>query len=195
MSSAATVLPRDPDPPLDKAGSPPEWLYRRCHTTLRPALAGRLGSVDDADDVLHEAFARFLSFYAGQPVRNPLAMLARIAMNIVRDAGRARTLRRAVLARQVEPLCAIAPPPDPEEDLADKQRLRRLCDAIDGLPPRCREAFLLHRIEGLPQAEVARILGISLSGVEKHLMRANSQLRLELNPTGGTIDRQASPVA
>lgn len=177
MSSAASACAIAPDC---------EHLYQRCHTTLRPALAGRLGSVDDADDVLHEAFARFISVYGDQRIRNPLGLLARIAMNIVRDAGRARTLRYDLLARQVEPVCTIAPPPDPEADLADKQRLHRACDAIDSLPPRCREVFLLHRIEGLPQAEVARMLGISLSGVEKHLMRAAVQLRHDL---GDTIDR------
>lgn len=179
-------MPRsDSPPPTDSRGG--DWsydqLYTRSRTTLRPALAGRLGSTHDADDVLHDAFVRMLHGYARADIRNPLAMLARIAMNIVRDGARRNATRTAMLSREVEPPCTVAPPPDPETGLAERQNLASLRDAIDSLPPRCREVFLLHRVEGLPQAEVARLLGITRSGVEKHLMRANAQLRLDLSAT------------
>lgn len=157
-------------------------LYVRCRTTLRPALAGRLGSMHEAEDVLHEAFVRLLQNYARQSLRNPLAMLARIAMNIVRDGARRTSCHRDALARQVEPVCVVAPPPDPESGLAGRQDLRHLYQAIDQLPPRCREVLLLHRVEGVPQGEVAALLGISRSAVEKHLARANTLLRAHLSP-------------
>lgn len=177
--------PSDSPPPTVSRGG--DWsydqLYTRSRTTLRPALAGRLGSTHDADDVLHDAFVRMLHGYARADIRNPLAMLARIAMNIVRDGARRNATRTAMLAREVEAPCAVAPPADPEAGLARQQHLLHLRDAIDALPPRCREVFLLHRIEGLPQAEIARLLGISRSGVEKHLMRANAQLRMDLSAT------------
>lgn len=167
----------------------PEELYARCRTVLRPALAGRLGSMADAEDVLHEAFARFLKSYANRVVINPLGLLGRIAMNIIRDGGRSESFRRQMLGCEVGPVCASPPPPDPEASLANQQEMRQLRDAIDRLPTRCREVFLLHRVEELPQTEVARILGISLSAVEKHLIRANGHLRADLK--GWDVDRQS----
>lgn len=191
--STALARGREHDPPTAETGHPSDRLYARCHATLRPALAGRLGSLHDAEDVLHEAFARFLKSYAGKHIENPLALLARIAMNIVRDTARSNTFRRTLLAREVEPVCTIAPRPDPEAEASGRQDVRHLCDAIDALPPRCREVFLLHRVEGLSHAEVADILGISRSGVEKHLIRAQSQLRPDLDQIGwGGVDRMAA---
>lgn len=184
--STAPLSSSEHDPPTAMA----DQLYARCHVTLRPALAGRLGSLADAEDVLHEAFARFLKSYAGKQIENPLALLARIAMNIVRDTTRANAFRRTLLAREVEPVCTIAQPPDPEAETSGRQDVRHLCDAIDALPPRCREVFLLHRVEGMSHADVAKTLGISRSGVEKHLIRAQAQLRPDLDQIGwGGVDK------
>lgn len=169
-----------------------EQLYRHSRATLRPALAGRLGSAADADDVLHEAFTRFLATYAGRSILNPLAMLARIAMNIVRDTARANSSRATLLDRHCHML--VQTPPNPEVEAGKRQDLRHLCDAIDTLPPRCRQVFLLCRIDGMPQAEVASLLGISKSGVEKHLIRARNQLNQYLGSSFfDRIDRPALP--
>jgi RNA polymerase sigma-70 factor (ECF subfamily) len=166
---------KDHEPP-DADGN----LYARSRVVLRPALAGRLGSPDDAEDVLHEAFIRFLNAYSGRTIANPLALLGRIAMNIVRDLGRSERLHRTRIEAQGGDVCRGPQPHDPETICADQQGLRKAQEAIDRLPPRCREVFLLHRLDGLSHAEVARVLGISRSMVEKHLARADRQVRGEL---------------
>ncbi|MEO5337853.1 MAG: RNA polymerase sigma factor [Magnetospirillum sp. WYHS-4] len=167
-----------------------ERLYGDCRRSLHPVLARRLGSRADADDVLHEAFIRFMGRYLGQSIANPLALMARIAINIVRDSARMESHRRGLVDATEGSFCSGPAPPSPESELSGRQDLRRLKDAIDGLPPRCREVFLLHRVEGLPHSEVAQILGISRSAVEKHMIRAQGQLRVVLNRAGGSgVDR------
>lgn len=158
-----------------------DGLYLRSRAILRPVLAGRLGSPDDAEDVLHEAFIRFIDAYSGRAVSNPLALLGRIAINIVRDLGRSERLKRRKAEGQTAGLCSGPQPHSPETICADQQGLRRAQAVIDRLPPKCREVFLLHRLDGMPHAEVARILGISRSMVEKHLARADRQMRDELS--------------
>lgn len=162
------------------AGDCPALVYSRCRAALRPALAGRLGCPAAAEDVLHDAFVRFLDTYGGRPVGNPLALVARIAINIVRDIARSDGVRRRQMETRSEPVCAAPPPADPETICSDRQWLMRVADSIQDLPPRCREVFLLHRVEGLPQAEVASVLGISVSAVEKHMVRAGAHLRRAL---------------
>lgn len=170
-----------------------ERLYDDGRARLWPALARRLGNKADAEDVLHEAIVRFLVRYTGQSLLDPLAMLAKIAMNIVRDSARSEKFRRTLLSMQCEPVCAATPEPDPETALSSRQGTKLLRDAIDVLPVRCRETFLLHCVDGLPHAEVAVILGISRSMVEKHIMRAYARIRADLERAGWRHIDQSGP--
>ena len=60
----------------------------------------------------------------------------------------------------------------PEAQAASAQGMAALLATIDALPLRCREAFILHKFDGLPQAEVAAHMGISRKMVEQHIQRA-----------------------
>jgi RNA polymerase sigma-70 factor (ECF subfamily) len=55
-----------------------------------------------------------------------------------------------------------------------------LNDAIETLPKRCREVFILSHIEGISNKRIAEILGISLSTVENHIYNALKSLRNKL---------------
>ena len=57
-----------------------------------------------------------------------------------------------------------------------------LRQAVESLPPRCREVFELNRMQGLKYAEVAAALGISVKAVEAHMARALRTLRERLAP-------------
>jgi RNA polymerase sigma factor (sigma-70 family) len=59
--------------------------------------------------------------------------------------------------------------PGPDRSAVARDELRRLQVAIDRLPPRCREAVVLGRIEGLSGQEIAARMGISEAAVSKHL--------------------------
>jgi len=59
----------------------------------------------------------------------------------------------------------------PERRLSARQELRRLTDAFDRLPDRCREVVWLRRVERLSQKEVAARLGITEKTVEKHIAK------------------------
>ncbi|RYF64985.1 MAG: RNA polymerase sigma factor, partial [Comamonadaceae bacterium] len=85
---------------------------------------------------------------------------------------RAEHRRHETLDTVIEPEDHFAPRHlQPEEALSSLQRVHAYAQVIETLPPRCREAFVLHIIDGLPQAEVARLMGISVSMVEKHVIR------------------------
>jgi RNA polymerase sigma-70 factor (ECF subfamily) len=115
-----------------------------------------------------------------------------MANNLVFDAARGR---RRSMARDHQWLAHAgggpAPPedrPDPaipaDEAIARAQEIALLRQAIAALPPGAREALRLFRIEEKPQAEIARIMGISRSGVEKHLALAMRHLRKALANCG-----------
>jgi len=62
-----------------------------------------------------------------------------------------------------------------------RYRLRILAAAVDDLPPRCREVFLMSRLDGLGNGEIAGRLGISRNMVEKHIIKAMMHCRRRLD--------------
>ena len=63
-----------------------------------------------------------------------------------------------------------------------RQELDRLRRAIEELPPKCREVFIRHKFDGIPQATLAREYRVTLNAIEKHLVRALILLRLRVMP-------------
>jgi RNA polymerase sigma factor (sigma-70 family) len=149
----------------------PENLAEACAEIVAQGRRRNSQGVGDADDVAQDACVRVLD---RQPhnVRDPLRYLFRIARNLVIDRRRKR-VRDAALSDSLAVIeFGSNYPADPERILAGKQDLERVLAAIACLPPRCREAFMLHRFDGLSYAAIARRMGVSTSMVEKHIAEA-----------------------
>jgi len=144
---------------------------------LSSYLMRRFGSAGAANDTLHDVYIRLQGLQAVPDLDNPRAYLFRVANNVALD--RLRAARRAERRLAPGELAAEQPSAAPLADVAleQRERLRLLAQAIAELPPRCREAFLLHKIDGLSHSQVAARLGISRSMVEKHVMKALAHCR------------------
>ena len=68
----------------------------------------------------------------------------------------------------------------PEVCLVHREELARVRRAVDELPPRCREVFLLHKVAGLSYKEIALQLGISKNTVMVHMVKALAFLERRL---------------
>jgi len=154
-------------------------LYLRHVNELRVFLFKRVGCRELALELTQETFIRIMYYPNGMPIQNARAMLYRIAGNLAIDHYRVivkHPIRVCIddLAQHEQPVHDVA---DPARIVNARQMLKRLCVLIDGLPPQCHRAFVLHKFEGYTHAEIAGILGISRSAVEKLLIRALVQLR------------------
>jgi len=145
-------------------------------------LAARCGEIGEAEDCLHDVWLRIAAMRGGV-IAQPRAYLFRMANNIVLDRRRGQTRAMARDRGWIEAdgslLADAAPDPAPRADeaLIETQETARLLGAMAQLPAGARRALHLHRIEEHPQADVARIMGISRSGVEKHIATALRHLR------------------
>ena len=73
--------------------------------------------------------------------------------------------------------------PEVDEETVDtSERAARLWKAIDSLPEKCREVFLLSKRDGLSQEEISERMGISIKTVKNQMTKAFSRLRDELSP-------------
>ena len=128
----------------------------------------------EAEDILHEMFLK-VETAVGEPIADPLSYLYRIGLNIVIDRSRERKRRAAREERWSEATITMIGKeasddrPSPFAELEARQRAQRIAAAIAALPPGARRTFTRHKIDGLTHAQVAHELGISRSGVEKHM--------------------------
>jgi RNA polymerase sigma-70 factor (ECF subfamily) len=152
------------------AGLDFDALYRE----MLPLLERKLQSVHEAADVFQEAVIRWLGLPDRQSVREPRAYFYRVAINIAVDRMRSRALRAEDSGVDE---AIVDPTPLPEHRYEARLQLQRLQRAVDALPPRCREVFLLFKVEGLGHEAIAARLGISRNMVEKHVIRALVELR------------------
>jgi RNA polymerase sigma-70 factor (ECF subfamily) len=72
--------------------------------------------------------------------------------------------------------------PSPEQRMQAIEALQQIDGALDGLPPRVKEAFLLAHLEELSYADIAARLGVSTSSVKQYLTRANRQCLFAITP-------------
>lgn len=173
-----------PTPDATHAGTGLRQLYDDHRSDLRRFLIARTGSVADADDVLQEVWLRLNAVSSG-PIANGRAYLFRMAQNLVLDRlkkqrrrgardGRWLASEHGSLTAALEP---VDPAPDAERLLIERDAAERLAKAIEALPAGAARAFRLHKLDGLSHVEVATRLGISRSGVEKHMAVAMTHLR------------------
>jgi RNA polymerase sigma factor (sigma-70 family) len=134
-------------------------------------LFSRLSNRHDVDDLLQEAFMRS-NEAAGRPTvrNNPRAFLLRAANNlglspVARATNRLNAQKEDLTVPEVWQLSNESPESQPDAT----QRFVTLCRAVGGLSEQCRRAFILKKVYGLSQQEIADRLGIPRSTVEKHL--------------------------
>ncbi|MGV3770774.1 MAG: RNA polymerase sigma factor [Sphingobium phenoxybenzoativorans] len=162
-------------------------LYAVHRTELLRFLTARTGDAAEAEDLLQELWLRTTRHDSG-PVGNGRAYLYRMAQNLIVDRLREKQRRMARERRWADQETDfVAPGTEPadrrqtaEEDMLAREEVATLVSAVMNLPAGARKAFELHKLEGFSHAEVAAQLGISKSGVEKHMAVAMKYLRRAL---------------
>ena len=126
---------------------------------------------DEIHDLRQEVYVRVYEAAKKARPHSAKSFLFATARNLLADRMRRQ---RVVSIESVGDWDALNVPLDeisPERSLGGRQDLKRLTDAFDILPERCREVFWLRRVEDLPQRDVAARLGIGEKSVEKQLAK------------------------
>lgn len=161
-----------------------QWLGR-CVLPHERALRSWLGSKRfrciDVDDVVQETYAVLAGLDNCHSIVNPRAYAFATAFSIATAQIRRAKYMTVTGVDDLHVLAGVDIRPSPETEVSDREQLQRLGAAIAELPPRCRAVFILCRVRGLPQREVAQKLGIGEGTVEKHMHKALLALKQRLD--------------
>jgi RNA polymerase sigma-70 factor (ECF subfamily) len=150
-----------------------ERLYERHVTDVFRYAYALLGERSDAEDVTQTTFLNaYRAYRRGERVERPRNWLLAIAHNVCRQRFRQQQRR----PDEVELDDAVAPA-DGQPEGPSASDLRR---AFAQLAPNQRAALVMRELEGRPYAEIAEIIGISVSALETLLFRARRALREQL---------------
>ncbi|HTT83621.1 MAG TPA: RNA polymerase sigma factor [Rhizomicrobium sp.] len=150
---------------------PEESRERQFWIDMLARVRRRTRSDQDAEDLLHSAWLRLFAYRAEHEVSEPAAFMVQTAAHLAID--RHRQARRAA-PQPIEAFGATLEDNSPLQDevLEARERLRRVQAGLERLPPRTRQVFVMHRVQGMKLREISATLGITQSAVEKHVAKA-----------------------
>lgn len=133
-------------------------------------LVGRIVNPHDVDDILQETFIRTYAASEKTEIRHPRSFMLRTARNLALNHVTSAYSKRT----QMEDFSSIevyGSEESLESQFESKERFLGFCRAVRDLPAQCRRVFVLKKVYGLSQEEIAAYLGISPSTVEKHVAK------------------------
>jgi RNA polymerase sigma-70 factor (ECF subfamily) len=156
---------------------------------LRAWLSRRRVILLEIDDVVQETYAVLAALPSVDHIQNPRTYTFSVAQSLIlRHIRRSRIVSIDAMA-EVDRLSLLGEGASAERQVADREELGNLAEAIAALPNKCRQAFTLRRIDGLSQREVAVHMGVSENTVEKHIGKA---LRILLAAVAGMAPRSTA---
>ncbi len=174
-----------------------QW-FRREILPLEPQLlrcARRYcrASPDEAQDLVHEAYAKIIAYDGWAEVANPSAFAVRVLGNIARDALRRRKVVSIEAGGDLERFRLVDEQPDPEACAVYSDELRSLHALIESMPTQMRRVFTLRKVYGLTQNDIAVRLGLTVSTVEKHVVRGLRFCSERMDRSSSRSSRMAPP--
>lgn len=126
---------------------------------------------DEIHDLRQEIYVRVYEAAAKARPAMPKSFMFTTARHLMTDRLRRGRVVSIEAVGDIEALNVLIDEITPDQRLGAHQELKRLADAFDRLPDRCREVVWLRRVEELSQKEVATRMGISEKTVEKQIAK------------------------
>ncbi len=173
-----------------------QWLADRIlphEPALRRWLQARLPQGLEPDDIVQETYSLLAGLADVSHILNPGAYLFTAAQSVVlQQIRRARIVSFETVA-ELERLDMERDEFDPERHALAGEELRRIASLILALPEKCRHAFVLRRVYGLSQREIAAKMGVSENTVEKHICKGLRMLmeQMKHDPRADTTAARA----
>jgi len=153
-----------------------ESVYRQYNSRLVRYLARQNIGAEDVTDIAQETYYRMCRVEDVETIDHPQAFLFRTATNLmldhVRNKGRRGGDNFVSFDGDIHTNGHMNGNLSHEQLLEARESLRTFNQALNELPSRCRQVFVLHRFEGMTYAGIAKHYGITVSAVNKHMIKA-----------------------
>lgn len=160
--------------PLDERGPSAQWFANevRAHDAMVKAyLRSSFPAIRDVEDVAQESYLRAWKAHATRPIKSAKALFFTVARRLALNAIRRERRSPVTTASELEQRRAFDQAPDAALAVSTAEEVQLLIEAVEALPAKCREIFVLRRLQGVPQKEIAERLGLSEQTVQVQAAR------------------------
>jgi RNA polymerase sigma factor (sigma-70 family) len=177
--------------------------YLENEVALKRYLRRFIKSREGADDLAQETFVRAFAAESKHLVVSPKAFLFKVAKNLALNelAKQSSATTEPLGDFEGEEVLEDSSQAAVDDAVDSRERIRVLARAIAALPPQCAKVFILRKMQGLSQKEIAARLDISVRTVENHvalgLVRCKAYMRAQgcAPDRGGGISRISEPAS
>lgn len=134
---------------------------------------------EKSTDIIQETYTKTLEKSKNSNIENERAFLYKVARNLVIDQSRKKKKIQKIEFEEHEH--SIPKTEQPEDIALNYSRKRELKNIINTLPTRSKQAFVLHVLKGYSRQEIAKIMGISVNAVQKHITRGTKKLQEQID--------------
>lgn len=149
-----------------------EALYGVFHKPLLHFFKLKLPADEDPEDNVQAVFKRLVEIKDKPGTSLSRWFIFKIANNMVVDRYRWRSRHKVNEMAALDEQALVEKSPLQDQVFEGKERLAQFQARLEELPERPKQVFILHRVYGYSHKEVAEKLGISVSTVEKHMIKA-----------------------
>lgn len=158
-------------------------VFQRNLKPLKLYMSRFFSSSHDVEDVLQDVFIRIVEAERTTPIAMPKAFIYKVARNLaLNEKSRASNLLNIVL--EDDELERIAVSITLEDMIEQEQRFEHFCSSVNKLPPQCKKVFIMKKVHGLSNIDIAQQLNISVGTVDKHLAKGLIDCKNDLQRMG-----------
>lgn len=172
-------------------------VYMSIRSRLARAIAG-IVPPKDIEDIVQETYVRVCQAGGKVNIRTPQSFLFKTVRNLAIDYAKSSETRLSFYTdseQDLERASARHCNDETFNQVAADEEFAKFCDAVRHLPVQCRRVFVLKKVYGLTQREIAEELNIKESTVEKHIsagIRRCSDFMSQCNSKNGDASRSMS---
>ena len=197
MKKTATKNSRSTMPPLGMSLISRTFLENSGF--LKKFLGRFLSERQDIEDVVQETYLRAYnaeqqSVGANKVIEYPKAFLFQIAKNIALTELSKKSRRITDYIEDVELSLVLDSGATTEQELEAQEHINIICEAVTTMPERRQRIYLMRKVHGASHQAIADSFGISISAVEKHLLKAMLTCRDHINEREQTMHTESRPV-
>ena len=171
-------------PVVDKKNNPVLSAFMEIKSALAASVARVIVRPEDVEDILQQTYMLVCSQSYKTEIKSVKGYFFRVARNVALGDIARRTKAKFKSLEEIAPFEPSSNEAGADDKLHYSMKLETFIEVTQSLPKKCRQAFLLKKVMGLSQKEVARKMNIAESTVEKHLITAMRRTVSEMKAKG-----------